>query len=263
MLPLAAKNLQERLDPKTTGSFDVSPAGTDRLRVHMALSAEGVAAYKEAKDAEAAFEKSILNPDVAANAISLEGEKREAAIDAIAPPSSARNVVLERLGWALDSSREAVAAVQNANQTGEEEEKHLAATTRDLSDAMTAVGRTTLGSEAFGRIISAALARGDEPASQWLERLPADYPEQADAIRRLVAARQKLFQITGQPDGPADIEQLINARGQLEFRIGIASAQLSPLSRAMALQTLVMEGGRKGCLPRSGGGPLVSIVDPG
>ncbi|MGN6369409.1 MAG: hypothetical protein ACTHN5_14215 [Phycisphaerae bacterium] len=246
MLPLAAKNLQQRLDPQNSGEFEVIRAGTDRLSLRILLGPDEAKAYQEARDAGRAFEKSVLNPETVRKALCLEGEKRDAAIDAIAPLSSPRNAALKRLASALDESRAAATAAENSKAPIETDQERLEATSKALGVAAERVGSTTLTAEAAEAIISSVLASENRKTFARLDQLPAEYPDQADAIRRLIAARTRLFKLSGKPDGPREIEALINARGLLEFRIGVQSGDLSPLSRALALQTLVMDGGRKG-----------------
>ena len=242
LMPVAVKDLQARLDPEGAGRFAASEAGGDRLRVRMALSPEGVKAWSEAKEADVAFEKTVLNPEEIAKALSLQENEREAAIDAIAPANSARNEVLKRLASALDSCRAAMGAVRDSKDPTEEQTQRLVNRSDELATAAEAVGKTTLSGEGLEAIVAPALADEDKHASTLLEQVPIDYPGQADAIVGVIAARKRLLEASGRPDSPREVEALIGARGVLEFRIVVGRDELSPLQRALALEALVTHG---------------------
>lgn len=202
------KVLKDRIDPYNQLNLEWRPIGNNRIEIRMPRPPEEALqrrrAFEEARERVAAL--NVRSTEVA-QALSLKGEARRQALEALVRGVEERRALLEKVAQAYDRRAEAI-------RSGDD--KAVREATEAYVQAMKDLRRTNINMQALADILELQdqVAR-EERFAQFVQR----YPERRALLEELKTAYDRWAEQKGYLESPEDLKRMIAGAGVLEFRI--------------------------------------------
>ncbi len=241
VIPQIIDVLMRRIDPNGLFEISIVRQGQDRIEITMPLPGERVKALRDELEAELAnFQVASVEPAEFERLMRMEAGERRDAIERVSGDNPGLREELLAAERAYERALRFRAELQAAERNGAPDEvlDQLADQAAEAEIAY-AVARDNVQAAAIGpEEVRRALELPDEvrrirdastgevvtvesARTRALDRIRAEHPEVSDQLDRVLAAFERYASERSALDDTSDLKRLVQASGQLSFRITV------------------------------------------